>query len=315
MELVIKPTNSCNFRCSFCSSCDIPAAILPAAKVIDFVKSSKEPVTTIIVNGGDPLMMDPQFYWDIITFLDSIEASTTISFTTNLWGWYQDPAKWHDLFSNERIGIGTSFQYGPGRYLADGTPFDETLFLQVQNKFKAEFGTYVDFISVITDENESFAIKNVELAKQLNVQCKLNPAVCSGRQSSMYSRVKIYSIYLALFKAGLSTWEYNCLNLKNYFTGKSTTCPLGTKLCLNTIRCLGPDATLATCPNLDDNKIYDSSKYIFYKNECLLCEYFNLCNGCYKQVYDLKTKDDGSSCSDLKAIYSELAKIILNKEV
>ena len=70
-----------------------------------------------------------------------------------------------------------------------------------------------DFISVITDENEKFAIKNVELAqkmsedqepketlhyfnphKKIGVECKLNYAMASGDQSSPYLLSKIYSL-------------------------------------------------------------------------------------------------------------------------
>lgn len=310
MDLVLKPTNLCNFKCSFCSSCDIPSETLSSSKVIDFIKQIGSDLNTIIVNGGDPLMMDPNFYFDIISYLDKNNLKTTISLTTNLWDWYINPTKWDSLFRSPRIGIGTSFQYGEGRYLADGTPFDETIFLKVQEKYKNQFGYYVDFISVITKSNEQFAIKNVELAKTLDVECKLNPVVCSGRQQHMYPRLDIYNLYLSLLKTDLHKWEYNCKNLTNFFNKKTTTCPISNKKCLSSIRCMGPDSKISFCPSLDDNKVYEVEKYRFYKKECLLCQYFNLCNGCFKLVYDLQNEFDGSNCSDLKKVYSEIENIV-----
>ena len=56
MELIIKPTELCNFKCTFCSSPNISdehTKILDLKYVEDFLK--RFPATnTIIVNGGDP---------------------------------------------------------------------------------------------------------------------------------------------------------------------------------------------------------------------------------------------------------------------
>jgi len=68
LELIIKPTELCNFSCTFCSSTHIAdhgKQTLPHQKIYDFLKRFPK-TRTIIVNGGDPLMVAPDYYWQII---------------------------------------------------------------------------------------------------------------------------------------------------------------------------------------------------------------------------------------------------------
>jgi len=86
MDLIIKPTERCNFKCTFCSSTHITedkTAELDHDYIFKFLKRYPE-TQTIIVNGGDPLMMSPEYYWEIIEHLDEINSSATVSFTSNL---------------------------------------------------------------------------------------------------------------------------------------------------------------------------------------------------------------------------------------
>ena len=95
MELIIKPTEKCNFKCTFCSSTQITedkTAELDHEYIFQFLKRFPE-TNTIIVNGGDPLMMRPDYYWKLIDHLDSIDSHATISFTSNLWPFYKNPDK------------------------------------------------------------------------------------------------------------------------------------------------------------------------------------------------------------------------------
>lgn len=306
MELVIKPTNLCNFACSFCSSNKIAKDKFD----IQFLKKYilENHVRDIIVNGGDPLMMSPDFYYDLISFLDSNNLDTSIGLTTNLWDFYQNPDKWKDIFLNQRIGIATSFQYGAGRYLKNGQPFTQALFLKVQNKFYQYFNRYVDFISVITDQNQDTAIDNILLAKKLNVQCKLNGANASGRQKTIYNPTKLYKIYLDLLKSGLYKWQFNTKNLINYFHNKPTICPLADRRCIQNIRTMQANLRISTCPALDDDDILDASIYKVIKNECYPCQYFMICNGCMKHIKDLENTN--FKCQQLKIILNEFNKQI-----
>ena len=109
MDLIIKPTELCNFKCTFCSSTklvDDKAAKLDLMKIYQFLDRFPD-TQTIIVNGGDPLMMDPQYYREIIKYCDDNNLPANISLTTNLWPFYKNPNKWLDIFQNPRVGIAT----------------------------------------------------------------------------------------------------------------------------------------------------------------------------------------------------------------
>ena len=90
MELIIKPTELCNFKCTFCSSTKIAkhkSDLLSHDYIFRFLNRFPD-TTTIIVNGGDPLMIEPDYYWKIIDYLDENKLSTSIALTTNLWPFY-----------------------------------------------------------------------------------------------------------------------------------------------------------------------------------------------------------------------------------
>lgn len=307
MELVIKPTNLCNFACSFCSSNKIANNKFDIQFLKKYILENN--INDIIVNGGDPLMMDPEFYFELIKFLDQHSLNTTIGLTTNLWDFYQNPNKWKDVFTNQRISVMTSFQYGPGRYLKNGQPFTQTLFLKVQDLFYNYFGRYVDFISVITQQNQKYALDNILLAKKLNIECKLNGAFASGRQLSMYSLIKLYEIYLKILKSNLYNWQFNTKNLINYFTNKPTICPLANRKCSDNIRTMQANLKISMCPALDDDGILDSTVYNVIKNDCYLCQYFMICNGCMKRIKDLENED--FHCQKLKQTLKQFKQISL----
>ena len=93
MDLIIKPTELCNFKCSFCSSTKIAEHkkdILSHDYIFKFLKRYPD-TNTIIVNGGDPLMMDPDYYWIIIEHLNENDYKASISLTTNLWPFLVKP--------------------------------------------------------------------------------------------------------------------------------------------------------------------------------------------------------------------------------
>ena len=317
MDLIIKPTEKCNFKCTFCSSTHITddkSMELDLEYIYKFLKRFPE-TNTIIVNGGDPLMMDPQYYWDLITHLDEIGSDCSISFTSNLWPFYKNPTKWTPLFLHPRIGITTSFQYGGGRLKGDLSEFTEEDFWKCSDAMLTHCGYRPDFIAVITEENEDTAIKNVELAKLMNVQCKLNYAFSSGppvkfkniimgQEGKPYMLAKIYEIYVKIWEAGLTEWEYNTRQMVTRLRGNSTTCPQNRK-CDSGIRTLQPSGDYYSCGAFGDDRqypidfnlemngtqvfpIYSEPTLQSLKQSCYSCPMFEICNGCRKTIKDLK---------------------------
>lgn len=338
MDLIIKPTEKCNFKCTFCSSTHITddkSLELDHQYIFDFLKRYPE-TNTIIVNGGDPLMMPPEYYWKIIHHLDEIGSHASISFTSNLWPFYKNPEKWIDLFNHQRMGITTSFQYGGGRLKGDLSEFTEEDFWKCSDAMLEHCGYRPDFISVITEENEQDAIKNVELAKRMGVECKLNYAMSSGppvkfkgiimgQQGKPYMLAKIYEIYVEIWKRGLAPWEFNTKQMMKRLIGQSTCCPQN-RDCDSGIRTLQPSGDYYSCGAFGDDREYSinfdeemKGKKIFpIKNilelqtmteDCYTCPMFEICNGCKKTIKDHKTYNMASThCKKMKTLAPDILK-------
>ena len=319
MELIIKPTERCNFKCTFCSSTDITddkEKILDLDYIFKFLKRYPN-TSTIIVNGGDPLMMKPEYYWKIIEHLDKFNLPTSISLTTNLWPFYKNPDKWKELFNHRRVGITTSFQYGGGRLKGDLSEFTEEDFWKCSNAMLEHVGYRPDFISVITEENEDRAIDNVLLAKRMGVECKLNYAFSSGtpikfkniimgQKGKPYMLAKIYKIYVKIAKMNLTNWEFNTKQMIKRLNNIHTTCPQ-TRDCDQGIRTLQPSGDYYSCGAFGDDREYSinfeeemGGKFLpplnkpeLYnlKQSCFTCPMYKICNGCKKTITDLKRYD------------------------
>lgn len=298
MELIVKPTEACNFKCTFCSSTKIAAhkaQLLDLEKIYQFL--TRFPNTkTIIVNGGDPLMVNPSYYWRLIEWLDEKGLETSISFTSNLWPFYKNPKKWVDLFKHPRMGVSTSFNYGETRLKGDLSVFTEEDFWRVSDAMLEHVGYRPDFISVITEENEDTAIKNVELAKIMSediepnredgfftgVECKLNYAMASGdivvdprtghkmgQAGNPYVLGKIYEIYVRVYEAGLAPWEFNTKQMMKRLAGRHTICPQS-RNCDEGIRTLQPGGDYYSCGAFGD----DREKPIDFEEEVINGKFF-----------------------------------------
>lgn len=336
MDLIIKPTKKCNFCCKFCSSSKIDSngnSLLTLESIYDIIR--KNNINTIIVNGGDPLMVDPQYYFNLINFLNQNSPNTTLSFTTNLWDFYINPNKWIDLFKNPRLRITTSFQYGNQRiiknnYLTkneDNNIFDEDKFLKVIELFNNKIGYIPNFISVITNDNDDKVLDTVLLAKKIGNTCKINPAIQSGRNKYYYPIYKAYEKYLDIIDAGLKQYEYNSSILKDVLENKNQTCPY-CRDCWKYIRAISPDNLIHSCGFFNDDhndniklnkKTYELSHYNekeilldhkYLKTECLQCPMYQLCNSCFKYMDEIKYSNQiDTHCHEMQKLWKRFVKI------
>ena len=329
MDLIVKPTELCNFKCSFCSSSKITfednTATLDLNKIFKFLKRFPE-TQTIIVNGGDPLMMKPNYYWKIIEYLDKHDLPASISLTTNLYPFLMKPMKWKELFNHPRVGVATSFQYGGGRLKGDYSEFTEEDFWKCSDAVLEHVGYRPTFIAVIVEENEDTHIKTVELAKKMDVVCKVNYAMASGSQSAPYQLSKIYEKYVEIWKAGLSDWEHNTQQMMVRLRGESTICPQ-TRTCDSGIRTLQPEGDYYSCGAFGDDLDkaidfdYEMSggfstplatdlSLLSLKNACYTCPMFEICNGCKKTVKDLKQHNMVEDhCKHMKTLAADIISI------
>ena len=280
MDLIIKPTELCNFKCTFCSSTHIAAdkaQTLDLNKIYEFLERFPQ-TETIIVNGGDPLMVPPQYYHSLLKHLEDKGYPATLSLTTNLWPFLKRPEKWLKIFQNPRVGVITSFNYGPGRVKGDYTLFTEEDLWACSDMVLRHCGYRPDFISVVTEENEHLAIKNVELArrmsddetpryengKKIGVECKLNYAMASGpavvdknghsmgQEGKPYQLSKIYEIYTRIHKMGLTPWEFNTKQMAKRLNDHPTICPQN-RHCDEGIRTIQPGGDYYSCGAFGDD--------------------------------------------------------------
>ena len=310
IDLIIKPTQACNFRCDFCSSTNIVsnnAETLPLENIFNFLKYNQ--VNSIIVNGGDPLMMPPKYYHDILDFIDRNNMKTTLSFTSNLWDFYLYPNKWIPLFQRHNMKVCTSFQYGNQRKLADGRVYTEELFKEVFNKFYYLFNKRLMFISTTSEENEDKVIDTVKLAKQLQTKCKINPIVFSGRSTSSYPYYKMIAHYFDIIESELYKYEITSNELVKISNDNDhTICPFNRKCHFN-IRCIGPNSIMHSCGTINDLHEYHKTNnmktyclsgdtitysenelandYNFLTKKCFACNMFIICNSCRHRIYDI----------------------------
>lgn len=276
-QLIIKPTVACNFNCSFCSAklLDIPTHDVVPIVLKEYILNLKP--TNIIITGGEPFMNPRSYFEDLISIMDSIGNPYTLSLTSNLVLWYENPEKWDWLLTKDNVGIDTSFQYGSGRH--DQQIYTEERFKEVFYKFSNRYNKKPDFIYVVSSENEQYAIKSVELAKELGIWAKLNCQIPVGKATNYYPRYKLLNIYLQLIKLGLDKYESNLVNREKHFcpfAATYKTCILNKAVYVNSKE----ELIEGTCEeSLSSNgKLIAKKGSLFTK--CYGCKLFNVCNGC-----------------------------------
>lgn len=269
---------------------------------------------TIIVNGGDPLMVPVQYYWDLIQILDDLESEATISFTSNLWPFLKNPTKWAPLFNHWRVGVGTSFQFGDARLKGDYTPFTLEDFQAVSDAMLKYVGERPPFIAVIDHSNVHTVLDTVRVAKEMGVVCKVNHLLGSGGEvdtgkvimgshNRMFTKADICLSYVEIWRAGLMDWEHNTQELARVVRGGETICPLS-RNCDSGIRTLQPDGDYYSCGAFGDDREYPIDfehemaggfvtplqipELATMKNACYDCPMFAVCNGCKKTISDTK---------------------------
>lgn len=318
MDIIINPTNKCNFNCSFCMASDLEDKTLTIEKTIELLDKYYTEPGTIIINGGDPLMMDPQYYKDLLSYLNKkFDTPSHLSLTTNLYDWYIHPEKWYDILNNKNVGVITSFQYGESRRLKTGRIYKVDLFRKVMSKFNETFHYTPDFISVVDENNQPCAYKTAKLAKDLGVKCKLNKIMTLGRAkyNKYFPWYRMFNIYINAIDKGLGKYISNISNLKSYFSSDGSYCPVCRK-CYHGIRAINNDGKVYPCGNLTSDEVFNkydletgvssdqfAKDYNMISFRCLFCENYKLCNSCRSIICEVKRfRDEENYCKQMKKI-------------
>jgi sulfatase maturation enzyme AslB (radical SAM superfamily) len=326
MDLIIRVTGLCNFDCTFCSAGSLyikhPTNGVPE-QIKDVIRTIKP--NSIVVSGGEPLLVDPDYYWELLDIMHEQSPKGTMSITTNLKEFYYHPDKWVDLFNDDNVGITTSFNYGESRRWDKDTPFTEDKFIEIFNLFREKINSdkTLPFIAVIDESNEDTVIKTVELAKRLNTKVRINNATEQGRCTVTYPRYKMFIKYMEILDAGLG--DYEIYTSKYNFNA----CNLNINmLCKSSIRCCYVDTDdklhyYGCCeeqPEIlkdykNDNNLIPVPQYppvAYHVNEkCASCELFALCNGCQSQ----KKHYPPEHCEEMLKLKPKLIKYGWVKEI
>lgn len=336
--LIIKIDERCNFKCTFCSSTDIQgdAPSLEIESIFRYLERYPN-CPNIVINGGDPLMVEPEYYHKLLAHLDEKGYHTTVSFTSNLWIFFKKPEKWLEIFRHPRVSVCTSFQFGNARLKGDLTPYTVEEFWKVSDMFLELIGYRPEFIAVITKENEDTVLQTVELAKQMGVVCKVNYAMASGTKTtfkgitigsedSTYVLADIYEKYVQIYEAGLAEWEHNTEVMTTRLAGALSACPQG-RLCDSSIRALQPGNKYYSCGSFGDDGRYpidfekemagefitplrNARELDALKMSCYACPMFEICNGCRKTIHDLKRLNlVETHCKKMKTIAPKIIAI------
>ena len=309
MELIAKVTSRCDMACTFCAAANNRHYDLTPEEIAEVANKLK--ANTIILLGGEALMMPPEFYEKLLML-----TTARLDFTTNLKDFYLHPDKWTSLFKNSRVGICTSFNYGNSRLWDKNTIYTESMFKKVMYLFKEKVGYMPIFISVLDENNIHTWRQTIELAKELNTMCRLNHALKLGRQDILYPKHKIFKIWLQIVKEGLDKYEIN-----TYERGVGR-CPANTNLmCQSSIRVMSKnkegrivfnDCDDLSCMEIDElteDEVYTCQhvevlpKRVLTPN-CYGCELFRLCNGCRSYQYQLE--DVETHCREMTAMKQDI---------
>ena len=325
IDIIINPTKKCNFCCDFCAASEIPNDEISIEDTIKILEKYQREygIRTIIINGGDPLMMSTDYYREIIRWIKNVnsEIKPYLSLTSNLWDYYTHRDKWIDIFKEPCVGIMTSFQFGSKRkHMVDGVAkqFSVEEFSKIMESFTKDVGYTPSFISVLDNSNKNTARDTVLLAKEFNTTCKLNKIIISGRNKEYFPRYEYLEILYNIMKdQSLSGVELNVENIKNFFNKEPSCCPLGID-CSKGIICVNPDKSIYSCGYDADNRKETKNDYYskFIKEECLICSNFLFCNSCRVYIREAKDNDDIENyCKGMKEVIKKFKNLISNKEL
>lgn len=295
-QLVIKPTSKCNFNCSFCSSkyLDIKATSKVDSKLKDYIIELNP--NELIITGGDPLCVPPEWYFDLLDFYKG-----RISLTSNLYDFYLYPNKWYDLFILSNVFITTSFQIGGGR-LINNQVYDRKSFTQIMNTFSNNFNYVPYFISILDDTCDVLWKENVLLAKELGTKCKLNGVLPLGKSKAFYDLSKLYNIWCDVIEQGLDEYELNCCNRFKGICNLNT----GQYNCKDVIRCCwvsNNQLKVGFCEDIMSNNIQIKNSTI--KPECIYCVANKLCNSCHLK----RSLITDINCNNMIDVYKRMKKL------
>lgn len=328
--MIVRVTNRCNFKCDFCSASKLSKNVdLPIETLYQLLDRYHSKIQSLIFEGGDPLCRSPQFYYDIFAYIEKNHYDIPeIGFTTNLWDFYKRPEKWTDILSLPNVSVCTSFQYGNRRKLTDDVVLTEKLFVEIYTKFQQLINKPLNFISVIDYDNCDQAVATVRLAKSLDCNCRLNPALPYGRQHKVFPFDHMMKLWRDIIINDLGQYEDNCAQIIKLLQHEPTeNCPWIAN-CKGHFLCVTPDGLVSNC-SMENSSVYERAKnnsIIWLNNiddaivqrahllspRCAACKYYNICNNCAVQTKFNRPLYSMEFCDNIKNALHDIENYLEN---
>ena len=302
--VIIKPTTKCNFNCTFCSAglLNIPLQKSVPEVLKNFLLEYKP--DSLIITGGEPLINTKKYFDELIDIMTQITPNYSISLTSNLVLWEQNPEKYDYLFKNPHVGVITSFQYGGER--KDQNDYNEDRFIELFNEFFKRYGIRLKFIYVVNENNEKYIQKACELAKKLNTKLKLNQQLPLGLSELYYPRYKLIEQHIKMIKLGYEDVLESLISIRNKicpFPLSYKTCQEGKVVYVDN----NNELKMSCCEDIISSKDNIELKNDFLSKKCLTCKLFDLCNGCSVNRF---YSDIDKQCSWMKEHEGEINEYI-----
>jgi len=195
LTLIIKPTNECNMRCTYCYHYEKGyKGNRMTLEEFEEICAKSFPYTTklnILWHGGEPLMMGIDFYEKTFEIIEKYKkmykTQVEVSFQSNS---TLIDEKWIDLFKKNKVGLGLSFDGLDNEKTRGNTNLILEKFKLLQ-KHDMKFGV----VQVITAQTIDKVIETYDYYKRLNVHLKLNKVFETSLvnyQKNMYMDVEKY---------------------------------------------------------------------------------------------------------------------------
>lgn len=211
MQLIVKLTNFCNLRCSYCSEgeCATPRFINKQIllKLIDYVDDllafKKDQDIDFLWHGGEPLAYPKKDLIEVMDYaIQRLSSKYKVKFLmqTNL---TLLDEQWITIIKRFKIGVGVSLDgyqelHDINRKTADNRP---TFHLVYDNIEKLKENDIIPGILMVLNTSQKIDIdKLFDVIKKLKVPCKIHPVIPCGRAKNRTDIQQVSSNYVKLMK-------------------------------------------------------------------------------------------------------------------
>jgi MoaA/NifB/PqqE/SkfB family radical SAM enzyme len=320
-SVILKPTGLCNAACTFCYATDF----VKKAKSTDYFSDEykkyieRNNVKNIILTGGEVTLLR-NFLTEICEYCTTKNIS--ISLVSNMIDIIKDFSYWEGFFKKyDKLHLTASYQIDLARRNKNNQNISQSEFLSFVKWYRTEIKKRLLVISVVNDDNENSALDNVLLAKEHDYVVSLERQIKIGRASSEYLYPKYYRLLSKIIDLGLWEYEKHTASLVEKGLYHQKYCNFFCKVPVPVIYTNNNNELVETCCDQISTTSYSLEDYMktsALQKECLLCKYYNMCQGCHitrkslQQCIENKKITLDDYCEDVKSSLKDLENKLLN---